>query len=56
VSRWVAPVLVLLSVFLLARSFYSLYVQRRGTRFSKMVAWVSALFVVGFWTWRLLPG
>jgi hypothetical protein len=53
---WLAPVLITLSVLLLARAFYVLYVRRRGTRLSAMITWVSALVVVGFWTWQwLLP-
>jgi len=51
---WLAPVLIVLSVLLLARSFYILYVTRRGTRASTVITWLSAAFVVGFWTWRLV--
>jgi hypothetical protein len=47
-------VLIVLSVGLLARSFYILYVRRRGTRASAVITWLSAAFVIGFWTWRLL--
>jgi hypothetical protein len=47
-------VLIGLSVLLLGRAFYILYVHRRGTRVSKVLTWMSALFVVGFWTWRLI--
>jgi hypothetical protein len=54
VSQWLAPVLVGLSVLLLLRSFYILYVRRRGTRASAAITWLSAVFVVGFWTWRLI--
>jgi hypothetical protein len=49
-----APVLIGLSVALLGRSFYVLYVQKRGTRPVKILTWLSAAFVVVFWTWRLL--
>ena len=31
VVSWLSPVLIVLSVLLLGRSFYILYVQRRGT-------------------------
>jgi hypothetical protein len=48
------PVLIGLSILLLGRSFYILYVQQRGTRASAIVTWLSALFVVGYWTWRLV--
>ena len=51
---WLSPVLILLSVGLLARSFYVLYVQKRGTRAVRVLTWLSATFVVCFWTWQLL--
>jgi hypothetical protein len=54
VMHWLAPVLIVLSLLLLTRSFYILYVQRRGTRASTVITWLSAVFVVGFWTWRLV--
>jgi hypothetical protein len=54
VSDWLAPVLIGLSVALLLRSFYLLYVRRRGTRASAVITWLSAAFVIGFWTWHLL--
>jgi hypothetical protein len=54
VTHWLAPVLIGLSVLLLFRSFYILYVQRRGTRASAAITWLSAIFVIGFWTWQLM--
>ena len=51
--QWLAPVLIGLSVLLLGRAFYILYVRRCGTRVSKVITWLSAVFVVSFWTWRL---
>ena len=51
---WLAPVLILLSVVLIGRAFYLLYVLRRGNRISAAITWFSLLFVVGFWTWRFL--
>jgi hypothetical protein len=53
-ASWLAPVLIVLSVLLLGRAFYVLYVQKRGNRVSAVITWMSALFVVGFWTWRLI--
>jgi len=47
-------VLIGVSVLLLGRSFHILYVQRRGTRASTVITWLSAAFVAGYWTWRLL--
>jgi hypothetical protein len=49
-----APVLIVVSLLLLGRSFYILYVRRRGSRATAVVTWLAALFVVGYWTWRLL--
>jgi hypothetical protein len=50
---WLAPVLIGVSVLLLGRSFYIVHVQRRGTRATVVVTWLSALFVVGYWAWQL---
>jgi hypothetical protein len=55
-ARWLSPALMLLSVTLLARSFYSLYVQRRGTRAAELVTWASSALVVMFWIYRLYNG
>jgi hypothetical protein len=54
VTDWLAPVLIGLSVLLLLRSFYLLYVRRRGSRASAVITWLSAVFVIGFWTWHLI--
>ena len=54
VAGWLSPVLIGLSVLLLGRAFYVLYVQRRGNRASAVITWLSAVFVVGYWTWRAL--
>ena len=53
IAGWLAPVLLGLSVVLLARAFYVLYVCKRGTRSSTVITWLSAAFVIGYWTWRL---
>ena len=53
-TDWLAPVLIGLSVLLLLRSFYLLYVRRRGSRASAVITWLSAVFVIGFWTWQLM--
>ena len=53
-TDWLAPVLIGLSVLLLLRSFYLLYVRRRGTRASAVITWLSAVFVIGYWTWHLM--
>ena len=54
-AGWMAPVLIGLSVVLLGRSFWVLYVQKRGGGAVKVLTWLSAGFVVCFWTWRLFP-
>jgi len=48
------PAMIVLSILLLGRSFYILYVQRRGTRASAIITWLSAAFVVGYWTYQLV--
>jgi hypothetical protein len=54
VAGWLAPVLIALSVALLARAFYVLYVRKRGTRASTVLTWLAAFFVIGYWTWQLV--
>jgi hypothetical protein len=54
VASWVVPALMGLSAVLLGRSFYALYVQKRGTRANVILTWLSAALVVGMWTWRLV--
>jgi hypothetical protein len=54
VAGWLAPVLIGVSVLLLGHSFFVLYVRKRGSRFSAVVTWLSAAFVTGYWTWRLV--
>jgi hypothetical protein len=51
---WLAPVMIVLSVVLLGRAFYVLYALGRGGLASKVITWLSAAFVVGYWTWRLV--
>jgi hypothetical protein len=54
VARWLSPLLISVSILLLGRSFYILYVHRRGTRASAVLTWLSAAFVIGYWAWRLV--
>jgi hypothetical protein len=51
---WLAPVFIALSLLLLGRAFYILYVRRRGTRATVVITWLSAIVVAGYWTWQLL--
>jgi hypothetical protein len=55
VAGWLTPTLIGLSAVLLLRSFYLLYVRGSGSRASEIITWLSAAFVIGFWTWRLGP-
>jgi hypothetical protein len=43
-------ILLGLSVVLLGRSFYILYVRKNRTRATAVITWASATFMVGFWT------
>jgi len=54
VAKGLTPFLIALSVLLLARSFWMIYVRKRATRPVKILTWCSALFVAGFWTWWFL--
>ena len=51
---WLSPVLIALSIGLIGRSFYVIYVQKRGTGVAKVIAWLSACFIVCFWSWWFL--
>jgi hypothetical protein len=51
---WLSPVLIVLSIGLLGRSFYVLYVLKRGSKAVRVLTWLSACFVVCFWTGWLL--
>jgi hypothetical protein len=53
VSGWLSPLLLCASLLLLARSFYNLYGRGMRTRLTMTVAWLSLVFIVGFWTWHL---
>jgi hypothetical protein len=46
----------LVSVLLLGRAFYNIYVRRNATRLTAVVAWLALAFMVVFWTWQLCVG
>jgi hypothetical protein len=48
--------LIAVSVLLLARSFYILYVSKRGGVTTAVITWLSAVFVVVYWTYRFAEG
>jgi predicted permease len=54
VAGWLSPAMIVLSLLLLGYAFFVLYVRKRGTRVSTAITWTSALFVAGYWTWRIL--
>jgi hypothetical protein len=51
-SGWIAPVLLCVSVLLLGRSFYIIYVRGVRTQATVVIAWSALVFMVGFWTWQ----
>jgi hypothetical protein len=55
-SGWIAPVLIGLSIILIGRSFYVIYVRGVRTSATVVIAWSALLFIVGFWTWQLTIG
>jgi hypothetical protein len=55
-ARWLPPALMVLSLTLFARSFYGLYVHRRGTRTAEIVTWASSALMVVMWIYRLSNG
>ena len=54
VAGWLSPVMIALSLLLLGRAFYVLYVQGKGNRASAVITWSSAVVIAGYWTWRLV--
>jgi len=50
---WLSPLLLCASLLLIARSFYLLYVKGMRTVLTTIITWLSLLFIIGFWTWRL---
>jgi hypothetical protein len=54
VAGWLSPILIGVSVAILGRAHYVLYVLGRGNRSSTIITWLATIFVIGFWTWRWL--
>jgi hypothetical protein len=42
-----------MSVLLLGRAHYVLYVLKRGSRATVLITWIATTLVIGFWTWQL---
>jgi hypothetical protein len=53
-ASWLAPLMFGVSLALLARAHYVLYVLRRGNRMSSVITWVATFLVIGFWVWRAI--
>ncbi len=51
-AGWLSPVLIAVSVLLLGRAHYILYVLKRGTRSTVVVTWLATVAVAGFWSWK----
>ena len=56
VTGWLSPVLLGVSILLMGRSFYVIYVRKIGTRPTVIITWFAFTFMAGFWTWYLLLG
>jgi len=56
VTGWLSPLLLCASLLLLGRSFFLLYVRGNRTRLTETIAWLSLVFMIGFWTWHLTRG
>jgi hypothetical protein len=56
VSGWIAPVLICVSIMLIGRSFYVIYVRGISTRATVVITWSALVFMAGFWTWQLTTG
>jgi hypothetical protein len=48
--------MVIVSVVLMCRAHYVLYILKRGTRTTTVITWLATLLVVGFWSWKLYSG
>lgn len=53
-ARWAAPVLLVVSLLLMGRSFYSIYVLKCGSRASRFMTWASVVTLSVVWTVRLV--
>jgi hypothetical protein len=52
IASWLTPLLVGLTVVLLGRAHYVMYVLKRRNRFSLVTTWTATVFVTSFWTWQ----
>ena len=54
VAGWLSPVLLIVSVGLLGRAHYVLYILRRGTLTTTVITWLATTLVTGFWGWKIV--
>ena len=54
VAGWLSPIMIGLSAALLGRAHYVLYVLQRGNRASTVITWLATVFVIGFWTFKVV--
>ena len=45
--------MLIVSLALLGRAHYVLYILRRGTRATTAITWLATALVAGFWGWKL---
>lgn len=56
VTGWLSPILLCVSILLMGRSFYVIYVRKISTRATVVITWCAFAFMVSFWTWYLALG
>jgi hypothetical protein len=54
VTGWLQPVLICVSILLMGRSFYVIYVRKISSPTTVVITWLAFAFMLGFWTWYLL--
>ncbi len=54
VAGWLSPILIGLSVVLLGRAHFVIYVLKQGNRATTLITWLATTIVIGFWTWKLI--
>ncbi len=53
IAWWLAPIMLVVSILLLGRAHYVLYILKRGTAMTTIITWVATCLVIGFWGWKL---
>ncbi len=47
-----SPILIGATIAALGRSYYLMYVLKKGNLFSKVITWSATAVVIGFWSWH----